>query len=46
MEFCGGGSLMGMLNTVGHYRRGMLHKVMTQVVSGLSYLHDNRILHR
>ena len=48
MEFCGGGSLMGTLKMFGGkgIPSTMLGNLLMQMAEGLSYLHENRVMHR
>ena len=46
MEFCGGGSLEGMLKTMGVLSADMQLSLLRQVAGGLSYLHGQRVIHR
>eukprot|EP01079_Euglenida_sp_SAG-EU17-18_P012863 gene12863-biopygen8894 len=46
MEFCGGGSLMGLLKSIKYLSEGQLVVTLQQITDGLAYLHGRHVIHR
>eukprot|EP01079_Euglenida_sp_SAG-EU17-18_P005135 gene5135-biopygen4579 len=46
MEFCGGGSLMGLLKSVVYLSEGQLLGTLQQITDGLAFLHGHHVIHR
>jgi mitogen-activated protein kinase kinase kinase 1 len=46
VEWMAGGSVAGMLERYGPFNEEVIIHYTKQILEGLSYLHDNRILHR
>ncbi|PNF31108.1 hypothetical protein B7P43_G15771 [Cryptotermes secundus] len=46
VEWMAGGSVAGMLDRYGPFSEEVILRYTKQILEGLSYLHDNRILHR
>lgn len=45
-EWVPGGSLCTMLSKFGSFRRPVLRNYLSQILKGLAYLHDQRVMHR
>jgi mitogen-activated protein kinase kinase kinase 1 len=46
VEWMAGGSVAGMLDRYGPFNEEVILRYTKQILEGLSYLHDNCILHR
>jgi mitogen-activated protein kinase kinase kinase 1 len=46
VEWMAGGSVAGMLNRYGPFNEEVILRYTKQILEGLSYLHDNHVLHR
>jgi mitogen-activated protein kinase kinase kinase 1 len=46
VEWMAGGSVAGMLDRYGPFDEEVIVRYTKQILEGLSYLHDNHILHR
>lgn len=46
VEWMAGGSVAGMLDRYGPFNEEVIIHYTKQILEGLCYLHDNRILHR
>mgnify|MGYP001041268686 FL=1 len=44
-DFCSGGNLFTMLQTFGHLNESHVKFIVPQLVTALSYLHENRCIH-
>jgi mitogen-activated protein kinase kinase kinase len=46
MEFCPGGSVSKALNVFGAFPECIIQNYTRQILQGLKFLHDNKIIHR
>lgn len=46
LEYCRGGSLLGLLKTFNSFDENIIKKYITQILDGLEYLHTHNIIHR